>query len=603
MKKITLLFFAMLTLLSAEAKVIKITLTDGTVKVFTSTELSAIDFNDDGTMTVTTYDGQQLPAMNADLDMIEISDEAVVTDIYPDTLSFNINVDGLPVNLHTNRPIMKMNYVYPSVDPWGDPITLSGTILIPEEIWSGTACSEGILMVNHSTKFHRDEAPTISNGELENMLLANPLYPNYIIVESDFYGFGATVRFPQAFLQGLVNARSSLDGLLAARELLDAQGFDYGALCFNIGYSSAGFDALAAQKLRDLEYADRISFDKTFSGGGPSDVREAYRQYVIIDSTAYNAVPLLLMVCTKEIQKLDDISYADVFQPYISNRIDELILSKAYSSWPVCDSIGREKKVHEILSETFCNLNSPESKRIQDILDSFSMTNDDWKPDSTQRIYLFHSRGDDYVPIKSARPMIPFFKSRGFEPSLIPGKTRLQTNFLVPNMGHLSATLIYYIQTLAAIAAWPQMYTDGKLNPVYQSILDCTSLNDPVAVLRYFDSMGIDCRTIINGIIAKIGELSGEEGGSIDPIELTMKLNEILAKVGLTMQDLAEMSYDSGIDIMQFFKSLIQYLNETPQTGDAEVMRRAMQNTTQMPSEANEQLIRQWLTDGGVRLK
>jgi hypothetical protein len=82
-----------------------------------------------------------------------------------------------------------------------------------------------------------------------------------------------------------------------------------------------------------------------------------------------------------------------------------------------------------------------------------------------------------------------------------------------------------------------------------------------------------------------------------------MKLNEILAKVGVTMQDLAEMSYDSGIDIMQFFKSLIQYLNETPQTGDAEVMRRAMQNTTQMPSEANEQLIRQWLTDGGVRLK
>ena len=127
---------------------------------------------------------------------------------------------------------------------------------------------------------------------------------------------------------------------------------------FNIGYSSGGFDALAAQKLRDREYADRISFDKTFSGGGPSDVREAYRQYVETDSTAYNAVPLLLMVCTNETQQLG-LDYSDVFQPYIGNRIGELILSKEYSSWPVCDSIGREKKIHEILTETYCNLEIP----------------------------------------------------------------------------------------------------------------------------------------------------------------------------------------------------------------------------------------------------
>ena len=552
---------------ATEAKTVKITLSDGTVKVFTSSQLSAIDFNDDGTLTITTYDGEVLPALEADFESLDINYDAVVSGIYPDQLSFSIDADGVPVDLHSDRAIMKMNYVYPSTDPWGEPITLSGTILFPEEIWNGSTPCEGIMMVNHYTKFHRDEAPTISNGELENMLLANPLKPNYIIVESDFYGFGVTVRFPQAFLQGLVNARSSLDGLLAAKELLDERGFDYGPLCFNIGYSSGGFDALAAQKLRDMEYADRISFDKTFSGGGPSDVCEAYRQYVIIDKTAYNAVPLLLMVCTNEIQQLD-LDYDDVFQPYISGRIDELILSKNYSSWPVCDEIGREKLIHEILMPVYCDLESPESMSMQELFHSFSLTTDDgWTPDPSQRIYLFHSRGDDYVPIMSARPMISFLKSKGLTPSIIPGKTNFQTNFVVRDMGHLSATLIYFIQTLAAIKAWPAMYTDNQLNPVYESLV--SSDLDLVATMRQLDAMGFDCRGFIRKVQEYITSMSGSGDGS--SLDLATIVALVFSQTDISVTELMEMSEDSGLDIQQFLIDLITYLNEPVDTGDGDV--------------------------------
>ena len=597
MKKIILLFAALMAIVASEAKVIKITLTDGTTKVYTSSELSAIDFNDDGSLTITTYDGQQLPALAADFSTLELGDEAAITAIIPDTLNFSYDVDGNAIDLHSNRPIVKVNYVYPSQDPWGNAISLSGTMLIPEEIWNGTTRSEGILMVNHYTKFHRDEAPTISNGEIESMLLSNQLKPNYIIVESDFYGFGATVRFPQAFMQGLVNARSSLDGLLAARSLLDEQGIAYGPLCFNIGYSSGGFDALAAQKLRDMEYADRISFDKTFAGGSPNDVRECYRQYVIIDSIAYNAIPVLLMVSTKETQHLD-IDYSEVFQPYICDRIDELVNSKAYSSWPVCDSIGREKKIHEILTADYCDLGSEKCRQLQNILQSFNIGDDSWTPDTTQRIYLIHSRGDDYVPVQAARPLIDFLSARGFEPSIIPGKTRLQTNFVVTNLGHLKTTLIYMVQTLAAITAWPQMYTDGQLNPLCQDVIDRIDLSDPVQVLRWLDEHGVDCRTIINGLIEKLGQQTGSEG-DMDMFEMLMMLDETLGKVGLTLTDLTEMTSDSGIDLMQFIISLFSYLTEE-QPADAARVMRAMQQTMQLPSQTNEQLLRQWLRDGGV---
>ena len=594
MKKILLTLMALVAMLTAvEAKVIRIKLADGSQQVFTSSELSAIDFCDDGTLIITTYDGEQIVAAGAELAMLELGNEAVITDIYPDTLSFDINVDGVPVNLNSDRPIMKMNYVYPSTDPFGEPVTLSGTILIPEEVWCGKAKCEGILMVNHYTKFHRNEAPTISNGELENMLLANPLKPDYIIVESDFYGFGATVRFPQAFMQGLVNARASLDGLLAARELLDRRGFDYGPLCFNIGYSSGGFDALAAQKLRDMEYADRISFDKTFAGGGPYDVREAYRQYVLIDSTAYNAVPMLLMVSTKETQRLD-MDYSEVFQPYICDRIGELVLSKNFSSWPICDSIGREKKIHEILAGPYCDLASEESMLIQDILGGFNLTNDDWTPDLSQRLFIFHSRGDDYVPLQCARPILPFLASKGFVPSIIPGRTNLQTNFVVPKLGHLKATLVYYVQTLAAIKAWPMMYTDGQLNPAYAMLVGQESV-DLVMTMRQLDAMGLDCRSLILGLVAKLTGASEGETVVPDQQMIAMMLDEQLAKVGFTTQDLMEMSEDSGFDLNQFFNDLVVYLCEQPAVEEEPARLLKALDATETPASRYERQLRDWL--------
>ena len=618
MKKIILALIMLVACMAADAKVIKITFDDGSVKAYTSSQLSAIDFNDDGTITVTTYDGNVLPAIDVTFEEVAIGDEEIVYERYEDTVCFDIDADGLPVNLGYVREIEKINFLYPSQDPWGQSITLSGTILIPQEIINGMANCEGILLFNHYTKFHRDEAPTIANGDVESMFLANPLNPNYIIVESDFYGFGHTVRFPQAFVQGTVNARASLDALLAARRLLTDRGIDYGPLTFNMGYSSGGFDAMNTQKLRDMEYADRVSFDKTFAGGSPNDVRECYRQYIMADTTAYNAVPLLLMVSTKEIQVLD-INYSEVFQPYICDRIEELVLSKEFSSWPICDSIGREKRIHEILTPAYCDLNSNECKTMQNIFKTFNLAGEEWIPDTTQRIYLMHSRGDDYVPVQSARPVIRFLRNNGFQPSIIPGKTNFQTNFVVRDRGHLSATLIYFIQSLAAIKAWPVMYTDNELNPVYAAIVNLDL--DPVATMRQLDAMGFDCRKVINNMINILVSQSGEESGEggFDIMSMITIATQALSTAGLTLEEVVEMSEDSGIDIMTLFVNLIQYLNEQPESEisnegfvaenngaesnmvEAKRLRlmKAIESLPTTPEQEYEQQLRDWLMHPG----
>ena len=597
MKKILrytmLLVAAVLVAASAHSMVIKYKLADGTIHGITSSELSAVDFNDDGTITLTAYDGQVIETTDVEFDELEVGTrEMLLPGEWDEDMTFEY--EGFSVG---TRPVRQFCFLYPTVDPQGDSITMSARIIIPINIMEGDP-SEGVLLFNHYTIFNRKEAPTQDYNTIESVFLANPFNPNYIIIESDFYGFGATVRFPQAYLQGVANAHASLDCLLAGKRLLEEMGIDCGPLTFNVGYSSGGFDALATQKLRDMEFSDRISFDKTFSGGSPSDILECYRQYIELDSTAYNAVLALLMVSLNETQHLG-LNYDDVFTPYIASRIDEWVNSKNYSSWPVCDSIGREKKVHEILTAPYCDLESPESKVVQALFEQNSLATG-WIPDPSQRMYIFHSRGDDYVPVQSARPLLRHLEQYGFEPSIIPGKTHLQTNFVVPNLGHLSATLVYLAQSIAAIKAWPMMYTDGELNEPLATLLSGDL--DVIATMRALDAAGFDCRAVITSIVEQI------EGATGQDMDMDMIIAAVLARLeelGLDTQAMLEMSQDSGLDIRQFIIDLVAYLSEGGDNGQGAPLRaaRMMKSISEPLTPADEyaKQMLQWFDENGVK--
>ena len=595
MKKLLLAIVALVASLSIEAKIIKITLADGSVKVYTSSQLSAIDFNDDGTLTLTTYDGQELPPIEADYDAVEITDEETIFDSYDRELEF-----GYEEIVLYKRGVHQLNFVYPTTDPFGQPISLSGTMLIPDLIWSRIMPCEGTILVNHFTVFNRDECPSRGYAQFEGFLLANPLNPNYIIVESDYYGFGVTERFPQAYIQGTVNARANLDCLLAARRLLANMGLDYGSLSFNVGYSSGGFEALATQKLRDMEYKDQITFNKTFAGGSPSDLDECYRLYVINDSTAYNCVPLELMVATNYTQQLGLNDY-DVLQPEIAAHIDDWIHSKKYSSWDINDLVGREKKVHEILTAPYCDLESQECKDILKIFKELSIRTG-WVPDPTQRIFLMHSRDDDYVPVQSARGILSFLEENGFTPSIIPGRTNLQTNFVVKKLGHVICMVVpFAVQTIASISAWPIMYSDNQLLPTYEWLLN-QDLPTLVDVLRYLDGRGIDSRALINQLIQKL--TNGTGSGQIDYATLIVTVDGLLAKVGLSIQEVMEMLKDSGFDPQAIFAELQEYINEGLADGktphEVEVRLRQAVQEPQTPAEQYEQQVNEWLEQYGI---
>ena len=476
MKKILLLLTAMLATMATEAKIVKITMSDGDWKIYTSSQLSAIDFNDDGIVSVVGYDGALLATLDPDIDEITISDDVEIMEITEKTLSIDIDaISGhlgasssfnIPMN---DRDVTQFSFVYPSTDPYGDPVTLSGMLTIPNDILNNEVRSDGILLFNHFT--YSDTSWSPSNGFLfvEPVFLCNPLTPNYILVESDLYGFGVSSRFPQAFVQGHANERASLDCILAARQLLRSMNINEGSLTFNVGYSSGGFEALATQRCRDMEYADKISFTKTFAGGSPSDMKECYRQLIQRDSIGYSCVLAMIMAATNEIQHMNK-EYTEYFVPEIAAKIGPVILSKRFNLFSIEPILGAGNIIHNILTEPYLNLDSEESQSLQGVMETLSLTRD-WTPDPSQRIFIMNGVDDDIVPLSAATAMSDYLKEHGMKTNVIPLLGNLQTDFTTRDMGHIAAFFPFAIKVISSIATWSVMYTDGVMKPEWQELL------------------------------------------------------------------------------------------------------------------------------------
>ena len=494
-KKILLFLTGIVLSVCAGAKTIKITMADGSLRVFASAELESIEFADDGTLIVTTWDGKNIDMGAGTFDVVDIDDEAAVTCIKDMVLTLPLGSEPVV------REVKKIDIVYPSVDPQGNPMTLSGVIYVPTDIWDGQVKSDGIVLVNHFTTPQKDMAPTKGGFGLELLYVANPYGRNYIGVVSDFYGFGVTERYPQAFLQGSTNGYASIHMLLAAREMLSKMGVDYGPLLFNVGYSSGGFDAMATQKVRDMEYRDEVWFDKTFAGGGPYDMVECYKDFVKTDVSAFISGIGMTIVATNECQQLG-IPYSDLFQKPLDTKFTKWIMDKELHQFAIRDSVERyASRISEVMMPAYTDLNSAETKRLLDVLYTNSLTHD-WKPDPTQKIYLVHARDDDYVPFASAHPLLDFLKKAGYENNINAGRTNLQSNFFFKELGHIGIGALFALESLFAVTAWPKVYDENHMMKEEYAERLAQENSSALATMNLMNEVGIDTQWLKNAVMS-----------------------------------------------------------------------------------------------------
>ena len=466
-----------------------------------------------------------------------------------------------------SRPVRRYVYEYTSKDADGKPATISGVIMIPSEVASGEAPCDGIMLFNRATLGSPDDAPSTGNTQLLNGLVANPLKPNYILVMSDFIGYGSSIDYPSFYHSGDVNARNSLDGLLAARQLLDDNGISQGKYLFNLGFSQGGSESLYVAKLRDMEYKDKgVTFTKTFAGGGPTDYAIAYREYVNKDRCKDCKDVIMMMISCVENCHMN-IDYKDLFKEPLASGAKEYVKTKKKST--LSDyGVSMEDSLHNLIQPAYMDLESEQAKAFIAKLEEINLMNG-WEPDLEQRYFIEHSRHDNYVPIQCVRAIIPWMRDKGFTPSIVPGKTNLQTNTLVFKLDHTLSAIVWLIQTVAAIEVWPVMYYEGEQNHYYHDIVKDMNL---LKVVKTLESWGINIRKVVNDNNSRSLEdviVEGIADGSLDPngsiaqlrapfrasvLDLIPGAADLLAKVDLTTDDAMEMLEDSGITLMDMLE-------------------------------------------------
>ena len=299
------------------------------------------------------------------------------------------------------------NIEYPSVDPFGKPVTLSGSIIVGDGVDDNNMKAEGLVLYNHFTVFHKSECP--SKGDLVVPLLVAG--SKMILVAADYYGFGVTEDKHQAYCISRTNAQASVDALLAAQKLLKEKGYAWEDRLFNLGYSQGGQTSIGVLRLLAEKYPD-IKVTHTVAGGGPYDIGETYRQLVEKGESSQPSTVISSVLSYNEFSNLG-IKNEDIFKEDIVNKIPKYLLSKDYKRPEIEEALG-VTKVADMFQPVMFDFDSDISKKLMAAFENDNLCQG-WTPRGTERISLVHNKLDGCVPYANATKMVDFFKQQGFK--------------------------------------------------------------------------------------------------------------------------------------------------------------------------------------------
>ena len=290
--------------------------------------------------------------------------------------------------------IIEIVGTYPSIDVDGNPITLSGKVMLPKK-----GVPKRMILVSHYTVCSNAEAPS-NCFSLEGMLVKD----GYGLIIPDYIGYGVTAREVHPYLVMDLTARNVLDMYLAVRPWLEAvERIPDDPNLDLMGYSQGGATTMAVQHLSETEYwdtedMDYVSLHRVFAGGGPYDVKATYERFVNTDTAGYPvAVPLVLQGMIKG-NKLD-IRFSDMMKPFLCEHMDEWINSKRFTSAQINQLIGT-KVTHELLTDEAMEQKSERVAELYKAMTVNSIVSQNWEPEAA--VYIMHSIDDETVPYTNA---------------------------------------------------------------------------------------------------------------------------------------------------------------------------------------------------------
>lgn len=296
------------------------------------------------------------------------------------------------------------NFVYPSKDPYGKEIMLSGTITFGEAVKPDVPAA-GIILYNHFTVYRADQCPTRGDLAAQGMLANTKL----ITVSADYYGFGATESKHQAYCISRANAQASVDALLAAQKLLSGLGYTWDDKLFNAGYSQGGQTSIGVLRLVAEQYPD-IHFTYTFAGGGPYDIPATYKCFLQDSIVVLPSTTISVLLAYNEFCGINA-AYSKLFIEPLLSKIDEWFFSKRYTREELDANLGT-LAMTDFFSPDILNIQSELSKRFLEVMEYDNLCKG-WTPRSDEPVYLFHNTKDDAVPVVNTENLHRFLIAQG----------------------------------------------------------------------------------------------------------------------------------------------------------------------------------------------
>ena len=351
--------------------------------------------------------------------------------------------DSIPVEIFPDY----MNYVfnYPSVDPFGNPCTLSGTITVDKSLIKDDKPYHGILLYNHFTIYATTQAP--SRGAVE--FPTGAAFTNFIVVAPDYYGFGITEKEPQAYCISRANGRASLDAYLAAKRLIEDLKVKKGNDFVIAGYSEGGQTTMGV--LREIsERHPEIKVKRAFAGDGPYDINSMYDAI----TKGYTEMPSTVCNVLYAYNHFFRLGYGihDYLKDPVAKNFDEWFLSKQNKRKALDEELIKTKKTSDICTAAVLDTNSSLSRRFKGAFSEDALTSG-WTPRSDFDVMLFHDTKDDVVPVENFYAMSKFLKSHGIKTEEFVGEYSAEATKEAGISNHEVSALTFFLRIIEWVTA------------------------------------------------------------------------------------------------------------------------------------------------------
>ena len=348
--------------------------------------------------------------------------------------------DSIPVLLFPDY----MNYVfnYPSVDPFGNPCTLSGTITVDKAY---DKPFKGILLFNHFTIYATSQAP--SRGAIE--FPTGAALTHFIVVAPDYYGFGITEKEPQAYCISRANGRASLDAYIAAKRLIEDLDVKKGDDFIIAGYSEGAQTTMGV--LREIsERHPEVKVKRAFAGDGPYDINSMYNAIAKGDTEMPSTVCNVLWAFNHFFRLGYDIH--DYLKDPVASHFDEWFLSKQYKRKALDEELIKTKKTSDICTPAVLDTNSALSRKFKGAFTEDGLTSG-WKPRSDFDIMLFHDTKDDVVPVDNYYAMKKFLDDNNIKTEGLVAEYSSEATKEAGISNHETAAATFFLKIIAWIRA------------------------------------------------------------------------------------------------------------------------------------------------------